>query len=200
MDRFDFWADFIERNDIRTMAEIGVWRGEFAAGILERCPGIERYYLIDPWRQLKDWNKPFARQDAEEAYRDARKRLEPFEIKCVYLRGKTTEVDIPEVDFAYIDGDHTLRGIAIDLIRIWPKAHWVGGDDFTLTIWQHSDEFEPTMVFPFAVYFAEAVDAPITAYRRRQFLIGGEGGFSFSDQTGRYGDLSILGQVRSRGC
>jgi hypothetical protein len=26
------------------------------------------------------------------------------------------------LDFAYIDADHTLKGIAIDLIRVYPKT------------------------------------------------------------------------------
>jgi hypothetical protein len=41
------------------MAEIGVWRGHFAKQMLERCPLIDKYYMIDPWVHLPDWNKPF---------------------------------------------------------------------------------------------------------------------------------------------
>jgi hypothetical protein len=41
------------------------------------------------------------------------------------LRGRTRELinQIPDdsLDFAYIDGDHTLRGITIDLVRLLPK-------------------------------------------------------------------------------
>src|SRR5206468_4924808 len=86
----------------------------------------------------------------------------------VILRGKTTDVidQIPdaELDLAYIDGDHTLRGIAIDLIRVYQKVSpngFIGGDDFTPSMWEHKTSFEPTLVFPFAVYFAEAVGATI---------------------------------------
>ncbi|MEO0338135.1 MAG: riboflavin synthase, partial [Bacteroidota bacterium] len=43
--------------------------------------------------------------------------------KRIILRGKTTEVinkiKDNSLDFVYIDGDHTLRGITIDLINIW---------------------------------------------------------------------------------
>ena len=62
----------------------------------------------------------------------------------VVLQGKTTEVSdkLPNqgLDFAYIDGDHTLKGITIDLIRVWPKIRNGGilaGDDFCKSIWQH---------------------------------------------------------------
>src|SRR5690606_33072558 len=96
--------------------------------------------------------------------------------KLQVLRGKTTEVirhvDEASVDFAYIDGDHTLKGISIDLIGLWGKIKpggFIGGDDFCPSIWQHSKTFEPTFVFPFAVYFAEAVGAKIYVLPFNQF-------------------------------
>jgi hypothetical protein len=76
------------------------------------------------------------------------------------------------LDFAYIDADHTLKGIAIDLIRVYPKVRsggFLGGDDFTRSVWEHNTRFEPTLVFPFAVYFAEAVGATIYALPYSQF-------------------------------
>jgi len=43
--------------------------------------------------------------------------------KRIILQGKTTEVidqiNDNELDFAYIDGDHTLKGITIDLIHTY---------------------------------------------------------------------------------
>ena len=26
--------------------------------MLRNCPGITRYYMLDPWEHLEDWNKP----------------------------------------------------------------------------------------------------------------------------------------------
>jgi hypothetical protein len=100
------------------------------------------------------------------------------------------------LDFAYIDGDHTLRGITIDLIRLLPKVKEggiIGGDDFVNTPWQHDTRFEPTLVCPFAVYFAEAVSLPIMAMPHKQFMIrkSREASFSFVDLTGAYSDLSL---------
>src|SRR5688572_11945515 len=109
MDRLSYWAEFINANGIARMAEIGVWRGQFAEAMLQRCPGLEHYYLIDPWRRLDDWNKPLNEDDLEAALAETRQRLAPFEGKCTYLRGRTAEVagQLPEIDLAYIDGDHT---------------------------------------------------------------------------------------------
>lgn len=175
--RFRFWADFINERAIRSVTEIGVWRGEFAEQLLTTCPSIERYNLVDPWRHLDGWRKPFNKDDEAfaQVFAEAQRRIEPFKHKCEILRGTTTEVDLPTVDFTYVDGDHTLRGVCIDLIRAWPKTTWLGGDDYG-PIWQHGPEFEPSMVFPFASYFAEAVGAPLQVFGN-QYLIGGEGHF-----------------------
>jgi hypothetical protein len=190
VNRLQFWADFVNEHGIRSVTEIGVWRGEFAEFLLSNCPLIERYVLVDPWRHLDSWNKPFNQENAvfEKVYEEAQRRIAPFASKCEILRGKTTEVELPRVDFTYVDGDHTLRGIAIDLIRAWPKTTWLGGDDYG-SIWQHAERFEPSMVFPFAANFAEAVDAPFQVFEN-QFLIGGEGGFSYT------GELGLAGHIR----
>jgi hypothetical protein len=51
-------------------------------------------------------------------------------------------------------------------------------------------------VFPFAVYFAEAVGATIYALPYPQFCLQKTAvpGFAFVDLTGHYGDLGLRGQ------
>jgi hypothetical protein len=162
--------------------------------------------MIDPWMHLSDWNKPANHENAvlEEYFRETKAKTEFAAAKRVILRGRTTEVveqiNDGELDFAYIDADHTLKGIAIDLIRLYPKVRaggFVGGDDFGKSIWQHNTNFEPTLVFPFAVYFAEAVGATIYALPYSQFCLqksdGGQ--FAFVDLTGGYGDLGLRNQL-----
>ncbi len=199
--RIALWTKVVSERHVETVAEIGVSRAIFAEALLSRCPGIATYYLIDPWRYLEDWNKPANKDDTtfDEYFEEAVERTAPWESKRVILRGRTTEVidSIPDgsLDFAYVDGDHTLRGITIDLIRAWPKVRpggLLGGDDFTPTIWQHEKNFEPTLVFPYAVYFAEAMGAPIAALPNNQFLIHKvDEGFAFHDPVGDYGDLTL---------
>jgi hypothetical protein len=205
--RVELWTRFLNSVGGRKMAEIGVYRGRFAAALLDGCSQLETYYMIDPWRNLADWNKPANTTDErfEAFYREALERTEAHSAKRVVLRGTTTEV-IDEIadgalDFAYIDGDHTLRGITVDLVRAWPKVRkggWIGGDDFCPSIWQHDEAFEPTLVFPLAVHFAEAVDAPIHAVGRRQFLIEKTAGHAFVDLTGRYEGTDLGSQLTRR--
>jgi hypothetical protein len=199
--RLALWAKVITEQKIQTVAEVGVYRGEFAESLLSSCPNIITYYLIDPWRHLENWNKPANKDDETfNKYLDeVIARTAPWESKRVILQGRTTEVidSIPDgsLDLAYVDGDHTLHGISIDLIRTWQKLRpdgLLGGDDFCPSVWQHAKRFEPTLVFPFAVYFAEAVGAPIAALPNNQFLIHKvDTGFAFHDLTGDYTDLTL---------
>jgi predicted O-methyltransferase YrrM len=203
--RLELWFEFIQSSGVRQMAEIGVYRGDFTAFMLQRCPGLTRYYMVDPWRHLSDWNKPSnkANPELEEFFQEAKTKTDFAAAKRVILRGKTTEVIDQiadgELDFAYIDADHTLKGIAIDLIRVYPKVRnggFLGGDDFTRSVWEHNTRFEPTLVFPFAVYFAEAVGATIYALPYSQFCLQktSSSQFAFVDLTGHYDDVGLQTQ------
>ena len=201
--RMGLWSRFIGWAGIRRMAEIGVMSGDFAAAMLEASPIIERYLMIDPWRHLQGWNKPANLTDEQFARcrEHALERTEWASSRRVVLRGTTSEVcgeiEDGSLDLAYIDGDHTLRGITIDLVNMFPKVReggWIGGDDFVPSIWQHRRNFEPTLVFPFAVHFAEAMDVAVYGLPHSQFLIHKVRGFSFTDLVGTYGDTSLRSQ------
>jgi hypothetical protein len=207
--RQDFWVAFLDATDAATVAEVGVYRGDFAARLLGSCRSISRYYLIDPWRHLDDWNKPANKNDDtfETFYREMLDKTAAHAAKRVVLRGRTADVVDQiadgELDFVYVDGDHTLRGITIDLLKVYPKVReggWIGGDDFCRSIFQHPEKYEPTLVFPYAVYFAEAVGARIFALPHKQFLMekvaGGD--HEFVDVTGRYRATTLKAQLDAR--
>ncbi len=207
--RFELWTRFVRESGAATVGEIGILRADFTAAVLGGCDRIERYYMVDPWRHLGDWNKPANTSDDEfeRIYAEALEKTEPWRDKRVVLRGTTTEVigQVPDgaLDFLYIDGDHTLRGIAIDLIAAYGKVRaggWIAGDDFSPSIWQHAPSYEPTMVFPFAVHFAEAMGQRILALPHGQFLIEKRAGsaFEFRDLTGAYPSLGLRDQLLQR--
>jgi hypothetical protein len=204
-DRFTFCIELINEFSLKNIAELGVYRGDFAKELLEKSTSIEEYTMIDPWRNLSKWNKPANKDNNtfEEFYLETMQKTDFAKEKRKVLRGKTTEVinDIKDnsLDFIYIDGDHTLKGITIDLINLWPKVKengFIVGDDFCPSIWQHSPKFEPTLIFPFAVYFAEAVNTKIYGLPHSQFLITkDQSGFGFIDLTnGEYADPELRKQ------
>jgi hypothetical protein len=202
----DLWVNFINQTKVKNFAEIGVWRGEFAETILKNCPSIERYYLIDPWRHLDDWNKPANISDPEfdQIFEEAMARTEFAREKRIVVRATTkqaqSEIGDAALDAAYIDGDHTLKGITIDLVSIYDKVRpggFIIGDDFTPSIWQHGEAFEPSMVFPLAVYFAEAKGDAVYGLPYFQFLIAKTTAadvFQFHDFSGRYQNTSLREQ------
>lgn len=203
-------VEIVQAAGVKSFVEIGVWKGELAQTLLSSCPAIERYWMVDPWRTLEAWNKPFNKsQDIfDNIFQQAISSTAFAEDRRRVLRGTTSEVIdmIPDgsVDAAYIDGDHTLRGVTIDTISVWPKIRPGGlllGDDFAPSIWHHGLNYEPTMVFPFAAYFAEAVKAPIHAVGCNTFAIvkppkHDASGFKFFDHVGKYGDRSVLSQLK----
>ncbi len=176
----NYGADFFAELGIETFCEVGVYKGAFAQRLLSDCPTIQAYYMIDPWENLDDWNKPANRSSAEFStiYETAMAATADHAAVRKVLRGKTKDQarNIPDasLDAVYIDGDHTLRGITIDLKEMLPKVRPGGvicGDDFSKTIWQHGTDYDPTMVFPYALYFAEAHDLPVVTLPYSQFLI-----------------------------
>lgn len=202
-DRYEIWRSIISENAARSVLEVGVWEGDFSSRMLSNCPSIARYYMLDAWRPLANWNKPLnlPASEMEAAHKRALAAVSFAAERVTVLRGTTEEVieRIPDnsLDLAYVDGDHTARGIMIDLQMVWPKVRpggILGGDDFRPNAWQHDERYEPTLIFPLAVYFAEAVRAEITALPFDQFSMrkpDGPGKFKFTDETGRYGDLSV---------
>ena len=209
VDRVALWTSFLQMFGVTSMAEVGVYRGDYAARMLREAPGIEHYYMIDPWRHLDDWNKPANQPDDifERFFTEAMDKTAAYADKRVVLRGRTVEVvdQIPDgdLDLVYIDGDHTLRGITVDLTRLFPKVKdsgFVAGDDFCRNIFQHRAGFEPTLVFPYAVYFAEAVGARIYALPYKQFVMQKvpPGEHAFVDLAGRYTKTTLHEQIAAR--
>jgi hypothetical protein len=201
-DRVQFWIQLINQNNFKRIAEIGVWKGEFAKEILAACASIESYTMIDPWRNLDNWNKPFNVDSElfEDVYAQAIAHTDFAKSKRLVIRNTTIEaskqIEDGSLDLAYIDGDHTLRGITLDLLSIYSKVKEGGiiaGDDFSLSPWQHDKRYEPTLIYPFALYFAEAKNIPIISLGENQFamLKNPSLGYQFIDLTGDYSQTGL---------
>jgi hypothetical protein len=178
--RTALWLNIIDTFKLKYIAEIGVYKGEFAKEILDQSTDVAEYHLIDPWRHLDDWNKPANEnsQVFENIYLKVKQKLHDYKSKVYFHRGMTVEV-IDELqnehfDFIYIDGDHSLKGILIDLVNAYEKIKfdgYIGGDDCDFNPYHHSTKYEPTLVFPTVLYFAEAVGAEVYLLPFNQFLL-----------------------------
>lgn len=202
--RMEFWTHFLKDKNINTMAEIGVWKGDFSSHILKNIKNIKTYYMIDPWGGVSKeiWNKPFniSQKKFDLVYNEALSKTSFARDKIKILRQTTSNavdnIEDEELDCVYIDGDHTLRGITIDLIKIYPKIKYDGyicGDDLSENLFQHGRDFEPTMVFPYVIYFAEAMDLEIDLLPYNQYVIykRKKNSFKLNNYTNQYKNINL---------
>jgi hypothetical protein len=133
-------------------AEVGVWKGDFSARILEVVRPT-KLHLIDPWRAIGAKGYEGARYggklDDGQAEMDAlyaavldrfakeRKRglVELHRATSIEAAGELAD---GELDFVYIDGDHTYEAVAGDLDAFIEKVRPGGllaGDDYGVPGW-----------------------------------------------------------------
>lgn len=123
-------------------AEIGVWRGDFSDGFLQRWSG-DRLYLIDPWAKLpEDEYEDVRNRDYDPAdYDFVRDRMAWAGDRVEFIRKTSAEAakDFPHecLDFVYIDANHAYRHVYEDLQRWWLRVR-PGG------ILAGHDVFEPS--------------------------------------------------------
>jgi predicted O-methyltransferase YrrM len=128
-------------------AEIGTWRGDFAAVILaDRRPS--RLYLVDPWEHRTDEAYEKAsyggkmdggQQALDEMHQSVVERFagEISAGQVIVLRRRSTDAAgtfAPEsLDWVYIDGDHSYEGVSADLEAYFPAVKpggLIAGDDY----------------------------------------------------------------------
>lgn len=105
--------------------EIGVYKGGNACNMLLHLP-IKMLYLIDPYI------------DSDDIYDSAKKKVRSFKNKVKLIRklSENATNDVPnEVDFVYIDGDHSYEYVKRDIEMYYPKVKVggiIGGHNFEL--------------------------------------------------------------------
>lgn len=174
------WKDF----GYTKGAEVGVWKGQFSKALMkllkETNTPLEEYILVDPWRHLESWNKPWNVNATEftSVYNEAMRNTQEFQQSgiCKVIRGTQAQVapklSDQSLDWLYLDGDHTLRGIVYDLEFLLPKVRpggMVCGDDFVDDDQVRGTDFAPTMVKPYVLLFGKAIGAKIVDMGGQQF-------------------------------
>jgi len=128
-------------------AEIGTWKGDFAAVILAKCRP-RRLFLIDPWEHRTDEAYEEAsyggrmeggQQALERMYQDVMARFasEISSGQVTVLRSRSTDAaqtfEPESLDWVYIDGDHSYEGVSADLEAYFGAVKPGGllaGDDY----------------------------------------------------------------------
>lgn len=135
-----------------TCAEVGTWKGDFAARILARVEP-ERLYLIDPWEyrgeseyehSMYGGDSPEGQREMDEIYNAvlARFDAEIARGQVVVMRMRSTDAATQlgedSLDWAYIDSDHTYESVHADLesfSRAVKPGGLIAGDDYGESGW-----------------------------------------------------------------
>jgi hypothetical protein len=110
-------------------AEIGVADGKNALAICQSIPNLKKLYCIDPWDMYpgNHWGSKLE----DDVFSQAVARLELYYPNPVeFIKAKSEDV-IPdfepnELDFVYIDGNHSYDYVMLDLI-LWSRIVRPGG-------------------------------------------------------------------------
>lgn len=123
-------AAVLAKHGARQGVEVGVSYGGNSESMLMRC-GLERLYGVDAYRHRPDYDDPAnvsqAEFDAIHAYAAA--RFTRFGNRYVLIRAASQEAvrSVPDdLDFVYLDADHSFVGVRADL-RHWFRKVRDGG-------------------------------------------------------------------------
>lgn len=142
-------------------AEIGVWKGEWAS-FINNAINPKKYYLLDPWKFVTDPLHPDrwyggaiakSQKDMDDIYKDVCSMFKDSEnIEVIRTRSEYAEqyINQGELDWVYIDGDHSYEAVTKDLEISFPLVKSGGlitGDDanpnlmLTAKGWMHTSVY-----------------------------------------------------------
>lgn len=134
MKRFHWLAGQVKKRGFKYGAEIGVKKGNTTHFLLRTCPDLV-LFAVDLWgpQPNKDNDPTIERYnswDHGKIYKLFESNIRHFRSRVFILQGFSTEVcDLvrdANLDFVFIDGDHTYFGCLADLVSWTPKVR-VGG-------------------------------------------------------------------------
>jgi len=139
-------------------AEIGVYKGEFTELL---CKAGLQVYAIDPWMAYSE--QPSQKRE-DFLYGHTQRQLKKY-VNCKIIRKSSMEAvndfEDESLDFVYIDGDHSFKAIACDIVE-WEKKVRKGGVVSGHDYHGHSSH-----------YVRAIVDAYVKAYNIKKLEIFG---------------------------
>jgi len=134
---YGLFSKIIERKKLKIGVEIGVAFGGHSETMLKTTT-IDKLYGIDPYLHMNGYEDPMnlPQEEFDQLYIFTLERLSSFGDQYQHIRklSKDAVNDVPaEVDFVYIDADHSYNGVWEDLCNWFPKVlvgGVIGGHDY----------------------------------------------------------------------
>lgn len=138
--RNPFVKDICKKYDLKTIVEVGTYRGAFANQLFQTEPN--RLYLIDPWQKwdtkiFPDYTE-LDSTDWEALHKKVATRFQPYNnvtiIRDISVNA-VKQFQNESIDLVYIDGNHTYDFVTKDLEIWWPKIKkggFISGHDYQL--------------------------------------------------------------------
>lgn len=112
----------LQAHESKTVAEVGVWRGELSAKILRECVQVRKLILVDSWTVVyghdPDHDKwvvfgpGTTQEEMNESYRLVMERFQYFGDRVVMHK-------LPSVDGAKLVADRSLDAVMIDALHTY---------------------------------------------------------------------------------
>ncbi len=113
--------NFIKKHSLTRGAEIGVWQGETSEHLLRTTSAF--LYLVDLWQtshkyETKKWDHNKNKQMTLNRLKD----LTNYKILQGISWEVAEQITDNELDFVFIDGDHSTQGVENDIKAYTPKV------------------------------------------------------------------------------
>ncbi len=134
---YKFFSTIIEDKALKVGVEVGVAYGGHAEAILSNTT-IDRLYGVDPYQHIDGYRDPMNLPQAkfDQLYDFMLNRLARFGDRYNHIRKFSRHAvnDVHgQIDFVYIDADHSYKGVWEDLCSWYPKVRTggvIGGHDY----------------------------------------------------------------------
>lgn len=122
-------------DNLKNIAEIGVFEGKLTKKILDAVPEIQTYYCVDPWKHYKEWDnsllsKTWKEVDFNKVFDNFKNNIKKHEDKIIIYKMTSEEaskkIEDKGLDFVFIDGNHDYEYVKKD-IEIWKNKVKTGG-------------------------------------------------------------------------
>lgn len=134
---YGLFSAVLKEHGLKKGVELGVAFGGHSEALFERA-NVEKLYGVDPYRHIRGYKDPMnlPQEEFDELHAFVLDRFERFGDRYEHVRSTSEEAvaHIPgNLDFVYIDADHSYEGVAKDLGLWFPKVRTggvIGGHDY----------------------------------------------------------------------